>query len=116
VLIRLADGLGLIRNRRLSNSGVKVFSPYQYEPATQRHIETYDEPKSAMNKKLKFRLHTNFAAACFLILIAGSSIESTAGNHRTTYLLTRLEQVHEKPENPPVRPGQPYNQGTWPLP
>jgi hypothetical protein len=69
-----------------------------------------------MNKKLKFHLYTNWVVACFLTLTACSSIESTTGNHgTTTSLLSRIDQDHERPENPPVRVGQPYDQGTPPL-
>ena len=69
-----------------------------------------------MNKKLEFHLYTNLVVACFLTLTACSSIGSTTGNHgTTTNLLTRIDQDQEKTENPPVRVGQPYNQGTPPL-
>ena len=39
-----------------------------------------------------------------------SSIDGTVENHRGTInLLKSIEQEHEKPENPPVHPGRPYN-------
>ena len=65
-----------------------------------------------MNKKLKFNSHTAviLPIAYLLAFSACSSIEGTVGNHRGTInLLKSIEQEHEKPENPPVRPGQPYN-------
>ena len=64
------------------------------------------------NKKLKFNSHTVviLPIACLLAFSGCSSIEGAAENHRGTInLLKSIEQEHEKPENPPVHPGQPYN-------
>jgi hypothetical protein len=65
-----------------------------------------------MNKKLKFNFHTAvILPIAWLLAFSGcSSIESTVGNHRGTInLLKSIEQKHEKPENPRVHPGQPYD-------
>ena len=64
------------------------------------------------NKKLKFNFHTVviLPIACLLTFSGCSSLEGTVDNHRGTInLLKSIEQEHKKPENPPVRPGQPYN-------
>ena len=70
-----------------------------------------------MNKKRKFYLGTNLAAACFLTLAACSSLKSTTGgNHGgTANLPTRTVQEEENPEDARVHPGQPYNMGTYDM-
>ena len=76
------------------------------------HIETHSKSGSTMNKKLKFNFHTVviLPIACLLAFSGCSSIEGTIENHRGTInLLKSIEQEHEKPENPPVHPGRPYN-------
>jgi hypothetical protein len=75
-------------------------------------IETHSKSGSIMNKKLKFNFHTVVVLpiACLLAFSGCSSIEGTIENHRGTInLLKSIEQEHEKPENPPVHPGKPYN-------
>ena len=75
-------------------------------------IETHSKSGSIMNKKLKFNFHTVviLLIACLLAFSGCSSIEDTVENHRGTInLLKSIEQEHEKPENPPVHPGRPYN-------
>ena len=65
-----------------------------------------------MKKRLKFNFHTAvILPIAYLLAFSGcSGIEGTVENHRGTIsLLKSIEQEHEKPENPPVRPGQPYN-------
>jgi hypothetical protein len=48
--------------------------------------------------------------ACLLAFSGCSSIEGTVENYRGTInLLKSIEQEQEKPENPPVHPGRPYN-------
>ena len=78
------------------------------------HIETHSKSGSIMNKKLKFNFHTAviLPIAC---LLAFSGCSSTEGRE-TINLLKSIEQKHEKPENPRVHPGQPYNRGLWPDP
>ena len=50
--------------------------------------------------------------ACIGAFAGCSGIEGAAENHRvTTNLLTYLQEDREKPENPRVRVGQPYDQG-----
>jgi hypothetical protein len=64
------------------------------------------------NKKLKFNFLTVLILpiACLLAFSGCSGIEGTVENHRgTTNLLKCIEQEHEKPEDPPVHPGQPYD-------
>ena len=76
------------------------------------HFETHSQSRSIMNKKLKFNFHTAvILPIAWLLAFSGcSSIEGTAENHRGTInLLKSIEQEHEKPENPPVHSGQPYN-------
>ena len=76
------------------------------------HIETHRKSGSIMNQKLKFNFHTMvILPIAGLLAISGcSSIEGTSENHRGTInLLKSMEQEHEKPENPPVHPGKPYN-------
>lgn len=76
------------------------------------HIETHSKSGSIMNKKLKFNFHTVviLPIACLLAFSGCSSIEGTLENHPGTInLLKSIEQEHEKPENPPVHPGRPYN-------
>ena len=76
------------------------------------HFETHSKSRSIMNKKLKFNFHTAvILPIAWLLAFSGcSSIESTVGNHRGTInLLKSIEQKHEKPENPRVHPGQPYD-------
>ena len=76
------------------------------------HIETHSKSGSIMNKKVKFNFHkvVILPIACLLAFSGCSSIEGTVENHRGTInLLKSIEQEHEKPENPPVHPGQPYN-------
>jgi hypothetical protein len=52
------------------------------------------------------------AMACAVAFTGCSGIEGTGENHRvTTDLLRYIEEDHEKPKNPRVRPGQPYDQG-----
>jgi hypothetical protein len=72
-----------------------------------------------MNKKQKlaFRIMPLLPIA-FLVAFTGcSGIQGTAGNQRVTInFLTKAEQDDEKYENPPIRPGQPYNQATWSMP
>ena len=75
-------------------------------------IETHSKSGSIMNKKLKLNFHTVviLPIACLLAFGGCASIEGTVENHRGTInLLKSTEQEHEKPENPPVHPGQPYN-------
>lgn len=77
-----------------------------------RHIETDSKSRSIINKKLKLNFHTVviLPIACLLALSACSSIEHTVENRRGTInLLKSIEQEHEKPENPSVHPGQPYD-------
>jgi hypothetical protein len=77
-----------------------------------RHTETHSKSRSIINKKLKFNFHTVviLPIACLLAFSGCSSIEGTVENHRGTInLLKSIEQEHEKPENPPVHPGQPYD-------
>jgi hypothetical protein len=50
--------------------------------------------------------------ACLVAFTGCSGIEGTADNQRvTTNLLKYIEEDHEKPKNPRVRVGQPYDQG-----
>jgi hypothetical protein len=76
------------------------------------HIETHSKSGSIMNKKRKFNFQTVviLPIAWLLAFSACSSIEGTVEHHRETInLLKSIEQEHEKPENPPVHPGRPYN-------
>ena len=76
------------------------------------HIETHSKSGTIMNKKLQCNFHTVviLPIACLLAFSGCSSIEDTVENHRGTInLLKSIEQEHEKPENPPVHPGRPYN-------
>ena len=76
------------------------------------HIETHSKNGSIMNKKLKFNFHTVvILPIAWLLAFSGcSSIQGTLENHRGAInLLKSIEQEHEKPENPPVHPGRPYN-------
>ena len=80
--------------------------------STTVHMETQSKSGSIMNKKPKFNFHTVviLPIACLLAFSGCSSIEGTVENHRGTInLLKSIEQEHEKPENPPVHPGRPYN-------
>ena len=77
-----------------------------------RHIETHSKSRSIINKKPTFNFHTAvILPIAWLLAFSGcSSIESTVENHRGTMnLLKSIEQKHEKPENPRVHPGQPYD-------
>lgn len=70
-----------------------------------------------MNKKLKFVFHKMpiLPIACLVAFTGCSGIKGTAENHRVMInLVTQIEQHHEKPANPRMHPGQPYNQGWWP--
>ena len=70
--------------------------------------------RSAMHENLVFDFRTmRILPIAWLVAFTGcSSIEGTAQNHRvTTNLLTYLQEDREKPENPRVRVGQPYDQG-----
>jgi hypothetical protein len=80
--------------------------------STAVHIETHSKSGTIMNKKLKFNFHTVviLPIACLLAFSSCASIEGTVENHRGTInLLKSIEPEHEKPENPPVHPGRPYN-------
>ena len=47
--------------------------------------------------------------ACLVAFTGCSAMVSTAENHRlTTKLVKYMEEDHEKPKYPRVRPGQPY--------
>lgn len=49
--------------------------------------------------------------ACIVAFAGCSGIEGTAENQRvTTNLVKYIEEDHEKPKDPRVRPGQPYDQ------
>ena len=76
------------------------------------HMETHSKSGRIINKKLKVNFHTVviLPIACLLAFSGCSSLEGTVENHRGTInLLKSIEQEHEKPENPPVHPGRPYN-------
>ena len=48
---------------------------------------------------------------CLVAFTGCSGIEGTAENQRvTTNLVKYIEEDHEKPKDPRVRPGQPYDQ------
>jgi hypothetical protein len=67
-----------------------------------------------MNKNLILEFHTMqiLPIACLVAFTGCSGIENTAENHRaTTNLLKYIEVDHQKPENPRVHPGQPYDEG-----
>ena len=67
-----------------------------------------------MNEKQKFDFHTMLILpiACLVAFTGCSATMSTAENHRVTRNLVKyLEEDHEKPKNPRVHPGQPYDQG-----
>ena len=77
-----------------------------------RHIETHSKSRSIINKKPTFNFHTAviLAIAWFLAFSGCSGIESTAEKRGGTInLLKIIEQKHEKPVNPRVHPGQPYD-------
>jgi hypothetical protein len=69
---------------------------------------------TAISEKLIFDFHTMLILpiACLVAFSGCSGIEGTAEKHRvTTNLLNYIEEDHEKPQNPRVHPGQPYDRG-----
>ena len=70
----------------------------------------------SMNNKLKFAFRTMLVLpiACLGAFTGCSDVEVTSKSHQVTAnLVTKVEQEHEKIDNPRVHPGQPYNQGWW---
>ena len=68
----------------------------------------------SVNNKLKFAFLTmlGLPIACLGAFTGCSGIGGTAENHRvTTNLVKYIEEDREKPKNPRVRVGQPYDQG-----
>ena len=72
----------------------------------------------SMNNKLKFAFRTMLVLPIACGAFTGcSDVEVTGKSHQVTAnLVTKVEQEHEKIDNPRVHPGQPYNQGWWPDP
>ena len=78
-----------------------------------RHSGAISSSRSATHENLVFNFHTmRILPIAWLVAFTGcSSIEGTAENHRViTNLLTYIQEDREKPENPRVRVGQPYDQ------